>query len=104
MAQPPSTDRDPVLASLAARDRKVPVQAQAPDPEQGMEAGSRDGWDCSCARRCTSCAERRRGHHSVILEMTGTSVRADAAEHAKKEFVVDVTQRHVGSARRELWD
>jgi len=30
-------------------------------------------------------------HHSVILEMTGTSVRADAAEHAKKEGATTVT-------------
>ena len=29
--------------------------------------------------------------HSVILEMTGTSVRADAAEQAKKEGVTTVT-------------
>ena len=30
-------------------------------------------------------------HHSVILEMTGTSVRADAAEQAKKEAATTVT-------------
>ena len=30
-------------------------------------------------------------HHSVILEMTGTSVRADAAEQAKKEGATTVT-------------
>ena len=33
----------------------------------------------------TAAAIDRLVHHSVILEMTGTSVRADAAEHAKKE-------------------
>ena len=32
-------------------------------------------------------------HHSVILEMTGTSVRADAAEQAKKEGATTVTGR-----------
>ena len=30
-------------------------------------------------------------HHSVILEMTGTSVRADAAEQAKREGATTVT-------------
>ena len=30
-------------------------------------------------------------HHSVILETTGTSVRADAAEQAKKEGATIVT-------------
>jgi hypothetical protein len=33
----------------------------------------------------TAAAIDRLVHHSVILEMTGTSVRADAAEQAKKE-------------------
>jgi DNA replication protein DnaC len=31
-------------------------------------------------------------HHSVILEMTGTSVRADAAEQAKKEGATTTTE------------
>ena len=30
-------------------------------------------------------------HHSVILEMTGTSVRAEAAEQAKREGATTVT-------------
>jgi hypothetical protein len=33
----------------------------------------------------TAAAIDRLVHHAVILEMTGTSVRADAAENAKKE-------------------
>jgi DNA replication protein DnaC len=33
----------------------------------------------------TAAAIDRLVHHAVILEMTGTSVRADAAEHDKKE-------------------
>ena len=39
----------------------------------------------------TAAAIDRLVHHSVILEMTGTSVRADAAEQAKKEGVTTVT-------------
>jgi IstB-like ATP binding protein len=33
----------------------------------------------------TAAAIDRLVHHSVILEMTGTSVRADTAEQAKKD-------------------
>lgn len=39
----------------------------------------------------TAAAIDRLVHHSVILEMTGTSVRADAAEHAKKEGATTIT-------------
>jgi DNA replication protein DnaC len=39
----------------------------------------------------TAAAIDRLVHHSVILEMTGTSVRADAAEYAKKEGTTTVT-------------
>jgi DNA replication protein DnaC len=39
----------------------------------------------------TAAAIDRLVHHSVILEMTGTSVRADAAEQAKKEGTTTVT-------------
>ena len=39
----------------------------------------------------TAAAIDRLVHHSVILEMTGTSVRADAAEQAKKEGATTVT-------------
>ena len=39
----------------------------------------------------TAAAIDRLVHHSVILEMTGTSVRADAAEQAKKEAATTVT-------------
>jgi hypothetical protein len=40
----------------------------------------------------TAAAIDRLVHHSVILEMTGTSVRADAAEQAKKEGATTVTR------------
>jgi DNA replication protein DnaC len=39
----------------------------------------------------TAAAIDRLVHHSVILEMTGTSVRADAAEQAKKVAATTVT-------------
>jgi DNA replication protein DnaC len=39
----------------------------------------------------TAAAIDRLVHHSVILEMTGTSVRADAAEQAKKEGATTAT-------------
>lgn len=39
----------------------------------------------------TAAAIDRLVHHSVILEMTGTSVRADAAEKSKKEESTTVT-------------
>jgi DNA replication protein DnaC len=39
----------------------------------------------------TAAAIDRLVHHSVILEMTGTSVRADAAEYSKKEGATTVT-------------
>src|SRR5580693_3785317 len=39
----------------------------------------------------TAAAVDRLVHHSVILEMTGPSVRADAAEQAKKEGTTTVT-------------
>jgi DNA replication protein DnaC len=39
----------------------------------------------------TAAAIDRIVHHSVILEMTGPSVRADAAEHAKREAATTVT-------------
>jgi IstB-like ATP binding protein len=39
----------------------------------------------------TAAAIDRLVHHSVILEMTGTSVRAEAAEQAKKEAATTVT-------------
>ena len=38
-------------------------------------------------------------HHSVILEMTGTSVRADAAEQAKKEGATTTTETTTTTAR-----
>ena len=41
----------------------------------------------------TAAAIDRLVHHSVIVEMTGTSVRADAAEHAKKEGSTTVTAK-----------
>jgi DNA replication protein DnaC len=40
----------------------------------------------------TAAAIDRLVHHSVILEMTGTSVRADAAEHAKREGATTTTE------------
>jgi DNA replication protein DnaC len=40
----------------------------------------------------TAAAIDRLVHHSVILEMTGTSVRADAAEQAKKEGATTTTE------------
>lgn len=40
----------------------------------------------------TAAAIDRLVHHSVILEMTGTSVRADAAEQAIKEETTKVTE------------
>ena len=39
----------------------------------------------------TAAAIDRIVHHSVILEMTGPSVRADAAEQAKREAATTVT-------------
>jgi len=39
-------------------------------------------------------------HHSVILEMTGTSVRADAAEQAKKEGATTVTGSTTAKGKR----
>jgi len=38
-------------------------------------------------------------HHSVILEMTGTSVRADAAEQAKKEGATTTTETTTTTTR-----
>jgi len=40
----------------------------------------------------TAAAIDRLVHHSVILELTGTSVRADAADQAKKEGATTTTQ------------
>jgi DNA replication protein DnaC len=40
----------------------------------------------------TAAAIDRLVHHSVIIEMTGPSVRADAAEQAKKEAATTVTE------------
>ena len=40
----------------------------------------------------TAAAIDRLVHHSVILEMTGTSVRADAAEAARKETATTTTE------------
>jgi DNA replication protein DnaC len=40
----------------------------------------------------TAAAIDRLVHHSVILEMTGTSVRADTAEQAKKEGATTTTE------------
>jgi len=40
----------------------------------------------------TAAAIDRLVHHSVILEMTGTSVRADTAEQAKKEGATTNTE------------
>jgi DNA replication protein DnaC len=40
----------------------------------------------------TAAAIDRLVHHSVILEMTGTSVRADTAEQAKREAATTVTK------------
>ncbi len=40
----------------------------------------------------TAAAIDRLVHHSVILEMTGTSVRADAAEQAKKDAATTTTE------------
>jgi len=39
----------------------------------------------------TAAAIDRLVHHAVILEMTGTSVRADTAEQSKKEAMTTVT-------------
>ena len=44
----------------------------------------------------TAAAIDRIVHHSVILEMTGPSVRADAAEQAKKEAATTVTGTTTG--------
>lgn len=41
----------------------------------------------------TAAAIDRLVHHSVIIEMTGTSVRADAAEQVKKETSTTVTKK-----------
>jgi DNA replication protein DnaC len=47
----------------------------------------------------TAAAIDRLVHHSVILEMTGTSVRADTAEQAKKErATTETTTREPRSA------
>ncbi|MGZ5851773.1 MAG: ATP-binding protein [Hyphomicrobium sp.] len=39
----------------------------------------------------TAAAIDRLVHHSVIVEMTGSSIRADAAEQAKREAATTVT-------------
>jgi hypothetical protein len=39
----------------------------------------------------TAAAIDRLVHHSVILEMTGTSIRAEAAEHARKDPTTTTT-------------
>jgi len=44
----------------------------------------------------TAAAIDRLVHHSVIVEMTGTSIRADAAEQAKKEAATTVTATKTG--------
>ena len=40
-------------------------------------------------------------HHSVILEMTGTSVRADAAEQAKKEGATTTTETTTTTKKKQ---
>ena len=47
----------------------------------------------------TAAAIDRLVHHSVILEMTGTSVRADAAEQAKKEGATTTTETTTTTTR-----
>jgi DNA replication protein DnaC len=42
----------------------------------------------------TAAAIDRLVHHSVILEMTGPSVRADEAEQARKETATTTTETH----------
>lgn len=49
----------------------------------------------------TAAAIDRLVHHSVILEMTGTSVRADAAEQQKKETSTTVTGTTVTKAKQD---
>ena len=44
----------------------------------------------------TAAAIDRLVHHSVILEMTGTSIRADAADQAKREASTTVTATKTG--------
>jgi DNA replication protein DnaC len=44
----------------------------------------------------TAAAIDRLVHHSVIVEMTGTSIRADTAEQAKKEAATTVTATKTG--------
>ena len=41
-------------------------------------------------------------HHSVILEMTGTSVRAEAAEQAKREGATTVTGTTTGKGKQAV--
>ena len=47
----------------------------------------------------TAAAIDRLVHHSVIIEMTGTSVRADAAEQAKKEAATTTTETPTTTTR-----
>ena len=44
----------------------------------------------------TAAAIDRLVHHSVIVEMTGTSIRADAADQAKREASTTVTATKTG--------
>lgn len=46
----------------------------------------------------TAAAIDRLVHHAVILEMTGTSMRADVAEQTKKQGAVTTTERTTTSA------
>lgn len=48
----------------------------------------------------TAAAIDRLVHHSVILEMTGTSVRADAAEKSKKEEPTTVTSSTITKGKQ----
>jgi DNA replication protein DnaC len=49
----------------------------------------------------TAAAIDRLVHHSVILELTGTSVRADAAEQAKNEGATTTTETTTTTKRKQ---
>ena len=52
----------------------------------------------------TAAAIDRLVHHSVILEMTGTSLRADAAERAKKEASTTTTTTPATTTKQKPMD
>ena len=56
------------------------------------ELRAAEGISTAKARAYVDAAIDRLVHHSVILEMTGTSVRADTAEQAKREAATTVTK------------